>query len=703
VSWGSPALAALVAAIAVPALIILYFLKLRRTPREVSTTLLWRKSIEDLQANAPFQKLRRNLLLLLQLLILALLLLALAQPRSVAGAGAGRKLVILIDRSASMRSIDPGSSGGSRLDRAKARALDLVESLRTPSLFEDADAADEAMVIAFGPGAEIVAPMTPDTRRLKRAIASITPTDAPTRIEDAYRLALSSAGSGATPGELDDPLDEGADPGGAPGATPRVHHIISDGRIEDLDAVRASARGAAAPAFVYHRVGEPEAPNLAIVSLQAERDYDEPDELSVFVGVQSTDPRPRSVDAELRIDGSVRAVRAVELGGAAVDPQSGSVEPSSGGVVFELTEPDSVLVSVHLATGHGDDPSSDALGVDDRGVLVVPPSRRARVALVTTGSLFLREAISGLPIAQFEVMSPQGYESRRAAGTMGAFDLVVFDRVLPEPSEGGAPFDPGRYLVMGAVPVGERGVIDKGKGPGTQIIDWRRSHPLLRDLTLDAVVIAESRTVEVPEGSGLVSLAETTEGPAILELSTGDVRAIIVPFDPAMSNWPFDVSFVVFLASAVDYLGSGAARGVDTRRLVPGRVLADRVPAGAEDVRVRLPDASRSEPLVPAPDGRVVFGPIEHAGVYELSWRGDAGATDTRRDGRVVRRFAANLLDPRESRVGALAQLPLSDRVVGASGPGGVERVRQWWPWFLVAALIVMIAEWWVYNRKVYL
>src|ERR1700684_3739411 len=92
--------AALATALAIPALLVLYFLKLRRREMPVSSTLLWRKAIQDLQVNAPFQKLRRNLLLLLQLLLLILLLLALSRPVSNYTPGPGKTTVILIDRSA---------------------------------------------------------------------------------------------------------------------------------------------------------------------------------------------------------------------------------------------------------------------------------------------------------------------------------------------------------------------------------------------------------------------------------------------------------------------------------------------------------------------------------------------------------------------------------------------------------------------------
>ena len=55
---------------AVPsAIVLLYFLKLKRQPLEVPSTYLWSRTVEDLHVNTIWQRLRRNLLLFLQLLL----------------------------------------------------------------------------------------------------------------------------------------------------------------------------------------------------------------------------------------------------------------------------------------------------------------------------------------------------------------------------------------------------------------------------------------------------------------------------------------------------------------------------------------------------------------------------------------------------------------------------------------------------------
>src|SRR4051812_23202110 len=114
--------------LAIP-IILFYMLRLRREELSVSSSLLWRRALLDRTANAPWQKLRRNLLLLLQLLLLLLLVLVLARPFLSTRAVAVGNLVVVIDASASMQARDE-AGGKTRFERARDEASALADSLR---------------------------------------------------------------------------------------------------------------------------------------------------------------------------------------------------------------------------------------------------------------------------------------------------------------------------------------------------------------------------------------------------------------------------------------------------------------------------------------------------------------------------------------------------------------------------------------------
>src|SRR5213076_831442 len=98
-------------------LVMLYFLKVRRRERRVPSLLLWAPALRDREASAFFQRLQRDPLLILQLLALLALTLALARPTvTVLGDGA-RKVVVVLDTSASMKARDVSPS---RFDIAQA-------------------------------------------------------------------------------------------------------------------------------------------------------------------------------------------------------------------------------------------------------------------------------------------------------------------------------------------------------------------------------------------------------------------------------------------------------------------------------------------------------------------------------------------------------------------------------------------------------
>ena len=71
---------ALLGLLFIPVVLAMYMLKLRRDQAVVPSTLLWSRLLSDVEANAPWQRLRRTLLLLLQLLLVVIIALLAARP-----------------------------------------------------------------------------------------------------------------------------------------------------------------------------------------------------------------------------------------------------------------------------------------------------------------------------------------------------------------------------------------------------------------------------------------------------------------------------------------------------------------------------------------------------------------------------------------------------------------------------------------------
>ena len=108
---------ALLGLLFIPAVVAMYLLKLRRDETVVPSTLLWTRLVADVEANAPWQKLRRSLLLLLQLLLVVILALLAARPFLERPAGLARDVVLVIDTSASMAATDVAAEPARRRPR----------------------------------------------------------------------------------------------------------------------------------------------------------------------------------------------------------------------------------------------------------------------------------------------------------------------------------------------------------------------------------------------------------------------------------------------------------------------------------------------------------------------------------------------------------------------------------------------------------
>src|SRR5258708_6045508 len=175
---------ALLGLLFVPAVVAMYLLQLRREETIVPSTLLWQRLVADLEANAPWQRLRRSLLLLLQLLLVVILVLLAARPFIERPAGLARDIVLVIDTSASMGATDVSPN---RQAAARDAALAALRDLPTGG---------KVSVIEGGRTARIITSGTADLGRVRQAgdgevlvvtdaaLASIptTAVDAPVRV-----------------------------------------------------------------------------------------------------------------------------------------------------------------------------------------------------------------------------------------------------------------------------------------------------------------------------------------------------------------------------------------------------------------------------------------------------------------------------------------------------------------------------------------
>lgn len=319
-------------ALALP-IIVFYMLKLRRQEVLVSSIMLWQQVLRDREANAPWQRLRRNLLLLLQLLILALLVLALARPyREVAAAVQGN-VVLVLDASASMGATDVSPT---RFAAAQNVVQGLVDGL----------GADEVMtIIAAGPSPRVLASTTGDKTALRRALAT-----APTGGQADWRAALTLAAASAQ-------------------ASPRsAVVIVSDGGLPpELPALPVPV--------TYVPVGQG-SDNRAILALAVRDGAQGP---QIFVRVANFDDEEATALVELEVDGQLFDARQLTL-----PPRS------EEGLAVTGLPLDANQVTARLIGG-------DALLVDDVAWTVRATSQPVQVLFLSPGNVFLERALGLLP------------------------------------------------------------------------------------------------------------------------------------------------------------------------------------------------------------------------------------------------------------------------------------------------------------------
>lgn len=661
------------AALTIPPLIALYFLKLKRTVRPVPSTLLWKKAIEDLRVNAPFQRLRKSLLLLLQLLILTLAALALGKPMFQSADTHEGTLILLIDQSASMNVLEQG--GKTRLDLARDQAKAVVDAMS-----DDA----RAMVIAFSDRANVIGSFDTDKQAIKRKIDSVEPTESTSSLTEAIALAEAYTQNliigGETPG-----TDVGAPMSAAPDA---IVFLFSDGRISDSE--KTPFRQIDPARMRITPVGRRD-DNVGIMNMAARRNYERPQILEVTANVRNFAPASISVDATLYVDGRSVDVQTISMGAfreenAPVDADPPSVvEPDSRLVVFDPIEFEGGgVVEVVLKV-------DDALSADDRAWSIIEPPRNLRLLLVTPDAVNWERVRRSLE-AELVIMSGPQYESASEnqieVEGRSLFDVVILD----QHSTGRLPY--GNYFFWGAVPKLEG--VSAGDPIRDEILfDWDETHPVLRYIAVDTIDVMEWLRLKLPPETR--SIIDGESSPVLAHLIRGPSQYLICAFSLIVrdssgvarfnTDWPSKISFVVFMQNAVQFLASNQSL-VGKRSIAPGETITFLTKGGEDSAVITRPDGS-SVGVSPNSQQTVHYSGTRQVGVYRVE-PSEPGQSA----------FTVNLFNPVESHVA-----PVDTFTVGAERVApqitAVEVIKPAWKYFLLALLALLLFEWVVYNRRV--
>ncbi len=305
---------------AIPIVIALHFLKLRRQRYVVPSIMLWRASAEDQKANVPFQRLRNLLLPILQSLLLLVIIVSVARPALRIPGIVHGKIIFIVDNSASMQSKEMGET---RLALAKQEVLKHINQV---------SASGGMMIMATdSPKPYIQQAFTTDKDKLQRAVQNIVPTHAAGELTSVFDQATRY---------VDSSQDQ--------------IFFISDSfeNLPDTSVPNKIAIGEAAE-------------NIGIVQFNVERIADQ---YTILARIQNWTDTEREINIALELEG-----------GTAIDEKTVTLPPKEvKSVLFSINAEglEGVAVSLHLL-------NADDFDLDNRVWAILNPKKQFRILLVS--------------------------------------------------------------------------------------------------------------------------------------------------------------------------------------------------------------------------------------------------------------------------------------------------------------------------------
>ncbi len=712
--------ALILSVIALP-IIALYILKVRLRRVPVSTNLFWKQIYEEKPPRSIWQHFRHLLSLLLQLLMLLLLMFAVADPYFSWQLLQARRIVLVIDNSASMRATDVSPS---RLEAAKQEAISVVEGLRFR---------DQAAIVLAGSTPEVLIGMTGHVPTLKEIISSVGASDLPTELDSAIVLGKQLAGDHAhgqvivlsdvcvdvaTPPEPAANSDAQTVPPGGPDA--------ANAETDEPKTAEASSSSidTSEPTLQY-RVFGTDASNLGITQFQVRRSLIDPIGYEILATVQNSSSRAISCRLELTLDDV--PVDVVPLKLKPDERWSRSFEKTSleGGrlkaEITQVTLQDDTAESATPAEPATENTAStssgssalDSLVTDNIAWALLPGRKVQNVLIITPGNLFLHKVFEANPLVNVTVA-----KEFPADGQWPADSIVVLHGKVPEQLPG------GNVLVID--PTAGCDLWDLGNVIENPLVtDQDEDSPLMNHIRLDNVLFPEARTLKFK--STVHSLAKTINGEDVYsQINRPAGKCLVLSVNLDRSDLAFRTAFPIMVANALGWfsgtngeLQPSVATGTLASLTVSLRTLLKANPAAADNASKGLftklvsPAGTKSRLPVSVeqdtdPDaGKILAGPLNVPGIWQAE-PDVVSATVTPADGspksdisqadeHILASIAVNLADERET------DLRPNPALVALQSKSSIAEnwfSRPLWYYLALLAAVLTCVEWFLFQRR---
>ena len=635
-------LAFLFALLAIP-IFLLYMLKIRRRDEVVSSTFLWQQLLKEQQANAPWQRLKYQILLLIQLLILTAMILALARPSITVQTIVSGPTVIVLDGSASMVATDVEPN---RFEVAKTAAHLIVDNL-------SADA--PVTIILAGIRASLLASNETNHAAVFKALSEAHAEQGGADWKGAFSLAAGAASKPDQNNEF---------------TTSTV--IISDGGLPNgLPPLPGNLR--------FMPIGK-SGDNIGITALAVRA---APGNLQLFVSIQNFGTEAHQVILSVYGDEQLFQSKQVDLGGG-----------QRAALIIDHAPEAAVKFKAQLSAAPGGKTPIDAFSLDDTAFTIYQPASGGKVLLMSPGNVFLKQLIENMPsIKPFEMLSGA---DKQISVPSESYDIYILDGIVPP------NLPPGNLMIVN--PPQNSYFSVAGSFTDTNDVQLTDS-PLARFVDWSNVHVSSAQKVTLPAWAQVIIQAKG--GPLVFVGENAGRRVAVVTFDLHNSDLPLQITYPILFSNLMQYLARSHqlsiesmlnASQVDTvvdsvkeenLQINPG----DRILISPHDevgkIEVTLPDGS-IQPVVPV-DGKIDYDQTQQVGLYYVKYPERADLP--------VEPFAVNLFNADEENIAPKTGLMIGEKPLKAN-LDTVAGQREYWPWLVGLALAVLMLEWGLYHRQ---